>query len=187
MVFRFRTKWTIWDGTKFAWQKLWKLGDGETIKFWKDHWSGNQPLMTSCHRLFDLCVFKDITLNQMCSMIKDSNASLRRRSLRNWELKELSSLTDLVNNVHNSNNKDQVIWKANSGIYSSSTGYKLLCESSRIHSNGWNLIWKCKVPPNVKIFLWKIKHSIIPTKTLLVERRFQINPTSSWCGMATED
>lgn len=85
------------------------------------------------------------------------------------------------------NEKDKVIWKINKAQYSSKFGYDHL-ESHAVNApQNWKWIWKCKVPLKIKYFLWKIKHWIIPTRSLLVERGLQISNKRPWCGITIED
>lgn len=48
---------------------------------------------------------------------------------------------------------------------------------------GWSLIWKLRVMPRVKIFIWKLAHGRIPTGALLYQ--LNIGPISSFtlCGL----
>lgn len=34
----------------------------------------------------------------------------------------------------------------------------------------WKFIWKLQVPPNIKLFLWKVHSEILPTKSFLKKR-----------------
>lgn len=34
----------------------------------------------------------------------------------------------------------------------------------------WKFIWKLHIPPNVKLFLWKVHTEILPTRSLLCRR-----------------
>lgn len=48
-------------------------------------------------------------------------------------------------------------------------------------------IWRCKIRASVKIFVWKILHNIVPTKSLLAKRGITIVHSCSWCGFVNED
>lgn len=82
---------------------------------------------------------------------------------------------------------DLLQWKHNQGSYSSSHGYKILTLNNDIEEPIWRLIWKCKVPPRIKTFLWKFQHKVMPTKSLLQHKGINVNPICSWCGSALEE
>lgn len=50
----------------------------------------------------------------------------------------------------------------------------------------WNWIWKIKVPPKVRKFLWRECHEIIPTRTALVRGHVGTNPFCGFCEVEIE-
>lgn len=49
-----------------------------------------------------------------------------------------------------------------------------------------NWIWDLKVPPKIRMFLWRSCHEIIPTKAVLVRRHVGTNPYFEFCSNAIE-
>jgi hypothetical protein len=70
----------------------------------------------------------------------------------------------------------KMIWKGEmSGKYSVKSAYRLcvneIADNSHMHVNGrWNLIWKLKVPPKIKNFLWRVCRGCFPTRAHLNSR-----------------
>ncbi len=50
----------------------------------------------------------------------------------------------------------------------------------------WNRVWAAKVPPKVKLFIWRACRNILPTLTKLFERKASSSFSCSWCSEALE-
>lgn len=65
---------------------------------------------------------------------------------------------------------DTCIWHpSNTGIYSVKTGYKVANEflTSKDHlkiPGPWKKLWNCKVPPKVRVFLWRAVRGCLPNR-----------------------
>lgn len=128
--------------------------DREMIKFWIDHLTQEKPLCLAFPRLFNLCLYKETSIVSMKRIYNLSQGSaLCRRFLRHWEELEADELLKFLTNFSLTNRKDNVIQKVNNSKYRSKDGYKCLEYSSvrDIHNQDW--LWRCKVPPKIKIFL----------------------------------
>ncbi|KAF4359788.1 hypothetical protein F8388_008350 [Cannabis sativa] len=92
--------------------------------------------------------------------------------------------------------EDKIMWHySKNGEYSVSNGYRLASDlleeesqsdNSRL-SGWWNGLWKKKIPPKVKHFVWKICHSWIPTKVSLAHRGMAIDKTCFRCSEGYEE
>ncbi|XP_019191745.1 PREDICTED: uncharacterized protein LOC109186273 [Ipomoea nil] len=51
----------------------------------------------------------------------------------------------------------------------------------------WVSLWKLKVPPKWKTFLWRALCDILPTTSNLIIKRVDVNPTCSMCDLQHED
>ncbi|XP_019196058.1 PREDICTED: uncharacterized protein LOC109189891 [Ipomoea nil] len=51
----------------------------------------------------------------------------------------------------------------------------------------WSSMWKMRVPPKWKTFLWRAICDILPTTTNLIIKRVEVDPTCQMCGLAHED
>ncbi|KAK8686344.1 hypothetical protein V6N13_125369 [Hibiscus sabdariffa] len=91
---------------------------------------------------------------------------------------------------------DELVWGiGGSGLYSPKSGYRLLLEedlqasrdrsisSSNSVSEFFNNLSKLKIPSKCKIFLWRLFHDYLPTKSNLQQRRIQVGTSldyKSW-------
>ncbi|XP_019198919.1 PREDICTED: uncharacterized protein LOC109192681 [Ipomoea nil] len=51
----------------------------------------------------------------------------------------------------------------------------------------WLTLWKLKIPPKWKTFLWRAISNILPTTTNLLIKRVDVDPTCAMCGIMQED
>ncbi|TQD80283.1 hypothetical protein C1H46_034181 [Malus baccata] len=80
---------------------------------------------------------------------------------------------------------DRLIWHFyNWGLYTVKSGYNVAWKlvqspslsASTSNSDGnsytklWRSVWKAKIPPKVKVFVWKASQSILPTKVNLAKK-----------------
>ena len=87
------------------------------------------------------------------------------------------------------------------GLYSVRSGYRLLATAEAqkrdfdrgraSHSNNsddprWKKLWKCKVPPKVRVFWWRIMHDYIPSRANLHRRHIDQLSTCDTCGACEE-
>ncbi|XP_019168335.1 PREDICTED: uncharacterized protein LOC109164039 [Ipomoea nil] len=83
-------------------------------------------------------------------------------------------------------------WYGNpNGCYSVKSGYRHIVGSYENNSNGifneWLTLWKLKIPPKWKTFLWRAICDILPTTNNLLIKRVDVNPMCAMCGNVNED
>lgn len=94
---------------------------------------------------------------------------------------------------------DKLIWShSSSGVYSVNSGYLLASCLTKDHGGSlpsssynlpptiWKLIWRLKVPPRVKHFLWRALRNALATKENLFSRKCARNPLCDYCGTEVE-
>ncbi|XP_060972454.1 uncharacterized protein LOC115717936 [Cannabis sativa] len=90
---------------------------------------------------------------------------------------------------------DVLIWSHSfTGIYNVKSGYQLavsLAEqddtaSSHSMEHWWSTFWKMKLPPKVRIFVWKVFHSTLPVAAELYRRHIATSPYCTICNSAEE-
>ncbi|XP_019165702.1 PREDICTED: uncharacterized protein LOC109161665 [Ipomoea nil] len=76
------------------------------------------------------------------------------------------------------------------GEYSVKSGYRQIV-GNYVQTTGmfdkWPKLWKLKVPPRWKAFLWRALNDILPTTRNLIIKRVEISPTCAMCGVMHED
>ncbi|XP_019198916.1 PREDICTED: uncharacterized protein LOC109192676 [Ipomoea nil] len=76
------------------------------------------------------------------------------------------------------------------GIYFVKSGYRLIVgnyESNVGSFTKWLTLWKLKIPPKWRMFLWRAISDILPTTTNLLIKRVDANPQCAMCGIIQED
>lgn len=95
---------------------------------------------------------------------------------------------------------DQLIWIENSnGQYTVKSGYQSIKQAAipnneyralssfQIPNILWKSIWKLKVPPKIRFFLWSICQHTLPTKANLFRRHVSSDPECSVCETHTSE
>ncbi|XP_019163195.1 PREDICTED: uncharacterized protein LOC109159549 [Ipomoea nil] len=71
------------------------------------------------------------------------------------------------------------------GCYTVKNGYR--CVVGTYENNycfdKWSTLWKLKIPPKWKTFLWRAINDILPTTTNLIIKRVDISPICAMCGL----
>lgn len=99
---------------------------------------------------------------------------------------DLYRLILFINNIHLDINEDVLCWEGMKGSFQSSVCYYRFLQS--VETPGlWDLIWRQKVPPRVKYFLWQCGHKILPTLSFFKKRVVIANALWGWCNSELED
>jgi hypothetical protein len=87
------------------------------------------------------------------------------------------------------------------GLYTVRSAYRLLVEKEmqeKEHIEGrpshsiaqndphWQRLWKCKVPPKIRVFWWKISHVFMPCRANLHSKHIEPVGVCGFCGMDEE-
>ena len=94
------------------------------------------------------------------------------------------------------NSQDTLIWKENKAHeFSVRTTYQVALRlkntsaaehsSARVHGVTWTKIWKLKVPPKVRTFLWRACPNCLPTRDNL-SRKLQVEAICEFCRQEPE-
>ncbi|KAJ4805083.1 RNA-directed DNA polymerase (Reverse transcriptase)-related family protein [Rhynchospora pubera] len=76
-------------------------------------------------------------------------------------------------------------WSAN-GLFSVSSTYMALSKAGKFVSPH-NILWKIKIPPNIKLFLYLLLNDRILTQSQLAKRNIAFTPGCSMCNALMED
>ena len=173
----------------------WKVGCGESIKFWTDTWLGDQyNLQQKYHQLFLISRQQKDHISHMGHFNHNIwNWDLRwRRNLFDHESLLAAQFMEEISSVPIQRQvKDNMLWLAESnGQYSTRSAYSLCMNTTSANPDGniFKAIWQLKIPPRVAIFCWRLFRNRLPTKVTLLRRRVSIQEdTCSLCGCAQED
>ncbi|XP_019179188.1 PREDICTED: uncharacterized protein LOC109174405 [Ipomoea nil] len=77
------------------------------------------------------------------------------------------------------------------GTYSVKDGYKHVVRNYTSSNDGgfdkWLTLWRLKIPPKWKTFLWRALSDILPTMNNLLIKRVDVDPICAMCGIVQED
>ncbi|KAL0416100.1 UNVERIFIED_CONTAM: hypothetical protein Slati_3441900 [Sesamum latifolium] len=78
-----------------------------------------------------------------------------------------------------------------SGRFSVCSAYKLACISAAASTSGstarnWRFIWRARVPPKVRLFVWKVCKNALPTMCNLRKRGVEVKEGCVLCDAETE-
>lgn len=163
----------------------WKIGDGMSIKFWKDMWFNNIEVKSSFSRLYSLAVDKDISVAEMKKRWHEDHDLIWRRTLRGWEIDSKQELGILINQIKLEHKADSMVWMGNTGVFNSIDLYHLLDQNNTVPGI-WYHFWKLKLPSRIKLFVWKLMNQSLTVKTFLKVRIQGIEVQCSLCQNGEE-
>nr|XP_017256449.1 PREDICTED: uncharacterized protein LOC108226007 [Daucus carota subsp. sativus] len=169
----------------------WKLGNGESIFFWEDWWRGDRPLSSLYPRIYTLSSLKFKSVAEFLVLWTENglNSIIWQDGIIPTDMAEISSLNDLIDDLQVTHQQDTLVWLGDKCSFSSKVILKRIVPastSSNPRQRIWSLIWSLKVPPKIRIFLWKIQWGVLPTKSLLHSRMPDLNPMCVKCGNRVE-
>jgi hypothetical protein len=154
-----------------------KVRNGKSALFWQDSWLYDSPLCILFPDLFKLCNQKEISVYQgvqetsavtFCRWLSDELASSWAKIIQDLEHVQLTDLPDIV------------LWKLDKkNAFTVKSTYNAL--TSNENGNSFKNIWKGKVPPKIKIFLWLVANGAILTKDNMKKRQWPGEPTCYFC------
>lgn len=140
----------------FDWSTLWVIGDGHSIAYWYDKW-GQDTLASTGAR----CQQHRLSLREA--------ASSQQQRLGNPHEIQFTDQPD----------KLEWNWTAEAS-YNARSIYNLLVTGGRIKSK-FAAIWKYKIPPKVRIFLFLLLHVKLLTREVMMRRQFHCQPSCEMC------
>ena len=158
------------------------IGNGESIKVWKDHWLSTVTPMTPYGPVLEK--HQDLVVSDFLT-----------REIKQWNIAALKEvfplLVDTITLLKPSmtGRSDGVAWLGSrSGIYTTRSGYFAAAEleqqqTTTAQTLDWKkLIWTGRTSPKIKLFLWKITQGALPTGANLQQRGLLQHITCVRCG-----
>ena len=151
------------------------VGSGKSTLFWSEVWVGEVSLRDRFPRLFDLSLFKDLSVFDMCQLgwgVEGQAWSWRRRLLA-WEEEAVGELILLLQSVSlQVDSTDTWRWKLEiSHVFSVRSAYTVLTsESVAASTMAVTTPWHLQVPVKVVLFAWRMFRERLPMKDNLLHR-----------------
>lgn len=138
----------------------WIIGDGQTIRVWKDHWIPGCSLRS--HIVGLLMPNEE---QRLVSSLQDNHIWRLvvfkfpyRCNLNNLSKVNVAQLTKLF-----------FVWAQNNGVCSISSTLKFLYQQDNVPFNNsmWNWLWKLHCPKKIQFFIWKSMRNQLPARQYL--------------------
>ncbi|WJZ98950.1 hypothetical protein VitviT2T_017437 [Vitis vinifera] len=148
----------IWKESEWCWDNMiFRVGKGNTIRFWTDVWCTDTTLSHCFPHLFGMSVQRSSTIEEMWDQNSgqgDWNLNFLR-DFNDWELDTVGDLLHMLRGHKPSLEEDSVLWRhGRSGQFRVKEAYSLLT-----NSNGTGFpsrsIWVARVPTKVAFFAWE--------------------------------
>jgi len=151
-----------------------QLGDGSSVLFWKDSWAGDClldvfPNIANFAKHLDISV-KEVSEAEYLEDLFDIPFSQQAAV-------EIEDLRLLIQDFDLPGGLDQRIFCWGNSKYSAAKLYKLAFQNVQAPAV-FRGVWKSKVTPRVKFFVWLILLDRLNTKNMLVRRHFNVQPNS---------
>ena len=153
------------------------IKNGENVRFWSDPWLYDKPLKDIAPILYKL------SENKLVSVAKVKREEVVMQFSR-WLHGDLAAMWDKIWNdtveFALSSDQDIITWKfEKNGKFSVKSLYDELTKNdSGIYQKR---IWKGKIPPKIKIFLWLMSNDAILTKDNLIKRKWVGDSKCRFC------
>ena len=145
----------IWKESEWCWNNMiFKVGKGNTIRFWTDVWCSETALSHCFPHLFGMTVQRNTTVKEMWDQnLGQGNWNLNfLRGFNDWELGLIGDFLQILRGHKPSSEEDSVLWrKERSGQFRVKEAYNLLARSD---DTGFpsRSIWVTRVPTKVCFF-----------------------------------
>ena len=99
----------------------WKLKSGEGVLFWEDIWNGDVPFKDKFKKSYSISKLTCTSVLKFTSVWLNPNNSqeeLWKRRLRDWEVEEVESLSEVVSRIRFLPGKDILFWSYSGQSYS---------------------------------------------------------------------
>ena len=167
----------------------WQIIGGEEVRIWVDMWLPSLPLGHPTAR------------GEVAGTRSTKVSSLICQNSKTWDIdflqpfltaEECTTIKEIP--IGNPQRNDRLIWAANRNrCYSIKSGYywmQLNSLAARDHrlpavrsvpEKLWKVLWRVKVPPKVRHFLWSTIHNAIASMAMLFRRRLSPSPICPIC------
>lgn len=138
----------------------WEVGNGDTISYWFDAWHDRLRLA-------------------------DSEPAITQHSIslhQAWPIQSHLRPNDQpCTGITFTNREDRLVWTLEErGAYTARSIYRVICGAG-LHKWRYNMIWKCKIPPTVKLFIFFALKGKLLTRDVLRRRGMNFGAHCSVC------
>jgi hypothetical protein len=157
-----------------------KVRNGRRTYFWLDWWTGRGPLHQQFPKLFACC---DNHFATVAAVRSAEGWHIRfRRTFGLEETVEWENLCRIFDLHPIHTDEDQVTWALEpSGVYSTHSMYLRMSQGASV--TYFKEVWKTRVPPKIRVFLWQLIRGRLPSADQVARRN---GPTDGSCALCGE-
>ncbi|GJZ47587.1 RNA-directed DNA polymerase, eukaryota [Tanacetum coccineum] len=164
-----------------------RVGDGQSTRFWYDHWISDQPLYVLFPRLFALELDKDISVTLKLESTS-LEASFRRPVRDGAERQQLIDLNLLTGSTLLSPSKDRWICDLSGDGEFRVKVARTKLDDVFLPSDLIATRWVKFIPIKVNVFAWRVRLDRLPTRVNLLRRGVGLESSlCPMCGLLPED
>ncbi|RVX02247.1 putative ribonuclease H protein [Vitis vinifera] len=179
----------IWKESEWCWNNMiFKVGKGNTIRFWTDVWCSETAVSNCFPHLFAMAVQRNATVEEMWDQNSGhGNWNLNfLRDFNDWELGLVGDFLQILRSHKPSGVEDSVLWsKGRRAHFRVKEAYNLLVRSDDIGFPSRS-IWVTRVPTKVCFFAWEATWGRVLTLDRLQRRGLQLPNRCFLCGCEEE-
>jgi hypothetical protein len=155
-----------------------KIGNGQSRRFWEDTWLGDAPLAIQYPDLYSIVYRKQVLV---ANVLSHSPLNITfRRSLSGNKWNRWLHLVNRLMLIELSSDQDLFVWSlTNSGKFTVKSMYLDMMNDNTKYLKRY--IWKIKVPLKIKIFMWFFHHKVLLTKANLSNKKWEGRKTCCFC------
>uniref|UniRef100_A0A2N9H5H6 CCHC-type domain-containing protein n=1 Tax=Fagus sylvatica TaxID=28930 RepID=A0A2N9H5H6_FAGSY len=170
----------------------WRVGNGETIKIWRDKWL---PCPTTYSVISPRQALKE---NATVDSLIDRDTMQWRSELLDRVFLPRDAEVIRAIPLSARQPRDCLIWAGTKkGIFTVKSAYDMLLSQAQVseastsspfsgENHLWSSIWSASVPPKIITFMWRACKDILPTQTKLFDKGCIHTFTCLWCGEEAE-
>jgi hypothetical protein len=172
---------------------IWRVGNGSKIRAWRDPW-----IPRECSHLpksaQGRCRYRWV----VDFLLPDGSWNQQRLQLY-FTADDIEEIIKIKTSRRNK--EDFVAWfPEKNGMFTVRSAYRLMLHREMMRQDRgatssrpdgvnprWQLVWKCPVPPKVKVLAWKICRNALATQQNMQRRKMSTSALCQLCGREEED
>ncbi|KAH1215344.1 putative ribonuclease H protein [Glycine max] len=160
----------------------WRVGDGNTIKFWEDRWreADDLSLQQKYPTLYQVSMHQNQTISSM-GILSGNSWEWQIQWRRHFFDHEIDTMAAFMADIEGIQiqplSRDFLSWRADpAGYYSTMSAYYLLKaeDSPNPVDSNYKTIWSLHIPPRASAFTWRILKNRLPTRDNLRRRNVEL-------------
>jgi hypothetical protein len=170
---------------------MWRVGDGRSIKVWGDKWLPT-PTTFAVQSPPKILAKTTLVADSIDHGTKGWNIELIQDVFSEDEARVIVGIP-----LSSSLPPNRMVWRGTTnGSFTVKSAYHLGKEIQALEEGQcshveegvdvWKAIWALQVLNSVKLFMWRARHNLLPTKINLVQKKVVDDSSCPCCGMPEE-